>query len=116
MASGPGVRLMVGRGLAMSPGAGRLITSAAGSITTTTGPGCRAANFIGSGVGGVRRWWLLTFHSATISAGIRCRITNTIPTHVVIDTTTAIVIAIAIRATGIHMIGDATAIMEIGEA
>ncbi len=71
--SGPGVRLMDGRGLVTSHGVGRLITTAAGFITTVTGPGVRAACFIAIAVGGVRHWsrFRSTFHSATTSAGTR---------------------------------------------
>ena len=56
MAVGPGLHLMDGPGLAMNPGAGRLITMVVGFITTTTGPGVRAANSTGTAVGGGRRW------------------------------------------------------------
>src|ERR1043166_9044819 len=70
---GPGVRRMVGRGLDMSHGDGRLITTAAGFTTMVTGPGVRAANSIDIAVGGVRRWLhsFLTSHLAITSAGIR---------------------------------------------
>src|ERR1700687_3907762 len=57
--AGSGFHLMDGPGWVMSPGAGRLITMVAGSITTTTGPGVRAANITGIAVGGVRLWSLL---------------------------------------------------------
>src|SRR6266849_1111371 len=55
--AGSGFHLMDGPGWVMSPGAGRLITMAAGSITTTTGPGVRIVNSTGTVVGGGRRWW-----------------------------------------------------------
>jgi hypothetical protein len=51
---GRGVRRTVGRGSATNHGVGRLITMAAGFITTATGPGCRAAGFIEIAVGGDR--------------------------------------------------------------
>ena len=54
-AAGSGLRLMGGPGSAMSPGAGRLITTAAGCITTTIGFGARAVSITGIAVGGVRR-------------------------------------------------------------
>ena len=54
---GPGVRLMAGPGSDMSHGVGRLITTAAGFTTTTTGPGCRVAGSTESAVGGDQRSW-----------------------------------------------------------
>src|SRR6266436_455480 len=53
--AGYGFHLMDGPGLVMSHGAGRLITMAAGSITTTIGPGARTVNSTGIAVGGGRR-------------------------------------------------------------
>lgn len=97
MAIGRGVRLMAGRGLDTSRGGGRLITTVAGSITITTGPGYRAASFNGGAVGGgprsSRSW--STSHSATTFAGIHCRITTGI--HIQIAIVTTIVIAIGIE-------------------
>ena len=89
---------MAGRGLDTSRGAGRLITTVAGSITIITGPGSRAASFNGDVVGGGPRWsrsWS-TSHSATTSAGIRCLITTGILIQIAIVTTIVIAIGIEI--------------------
>ena len=59
MATGRGVRHTAGPGLVMSPGAGHLITMAAGSTTTTIGPGVPAVNTIATEAGGAQRWSLL---------------------------------------------------------
>jgi hypothetical protein len=101
-AVGPGCRLTAGRGLDTSPGDGRLITTAVGSITTTTGPGRRAAITFASAVGGGPRWWRSTSHSATTSAGIRCRTIKEIRIRVTIAVTIVI-------DTGIGMVIDETA-------
>ena len=74
MAIGHGVRLMVGPGLDMSHGDGRLITTGVGSTTTITGPGVRAVSTTAIEVGGDPRW----FHSTstiTIAIGIHSIIT-----------------------------------------
>ena len=55
MVIGPGVRLTDGRGLVTSRGVGRLITTAAGSTTTTIGPGVRTVSTIAIVAGGVPR-------------------------------------------------------------
>ena len=94
--AGRGVRLMAGRGLDTSPGDGRLITTAVGSITITTGPGRRAANTFASAVGGGPRSWRSTSRSATTSAGIRCRTIKGIRIRVTIVVTIVIVIGIEI--------------------
>jgi len=88
---GRGVHLTVGRGLATNPGDGLRITTAAGSITITTGPGCRGVISIEDEVGGDQRWWplYLISHSVTTSAGIRCRTTTEIHTRVITVTTIA---------------------------
>ena len=91
MEIGRGVRLMVGRGLVTNRGDGRRITTAAGSITTTTGPGCRAVNSIEDGVGGDQPslpLYLISI-SVTTSAGIRCRTITEIHTRVITVTTIA---------------------------
>jgi hypothetical protein len=108
--TGPGVHLTAGRGLDMNRGAGRLITSAAGFTTTTTGPGLRAATFIRNAVGGGRRWLRSssTSRSGTTSAGIRCRITSVIRIHVTTVRTIVIngrgmVDQATVRRAGVHM-------------
>ena len=84
MVIGRGFRRTVGPGSGMNRGVGRRITTAAGSFTTTTGPGCRAASFTRSEVGGGPRSSLssrLISLSETTSAGIRCRTTSGIRIH-----------------------------------
>jgi hypothetical protein len=57
----------------------------AGSITTITGLGVRAAIIIVIEAGGVPHWWLLsrlTFRLVIVIAGIRSITTNAIPIHV----------------------------------
>jgi hypothetical protein len=80
---GPGFRRMDGPGLVTNRGAGRRITTVAGSITTTVGPGVREVVTTEIEVGGVRRSSHFTFHSITITAGIRFITTNAIHTHVI---------------------------------
>ena len=80
---GHGFRRMGGRGLVTNPGAGRRITTVAGSITTTVGPGVREVVTSEIEVGGVRRSSHFTFHSITITAGIRFITTSAIRTHVI---------------------------------
>ena len=92
---GRGARLTVGRGSATNRGAGLRITTAAGFITTTTGPGCHAAGSIETAVGGDRRSLHSTSHSATTSAGIRCRITTAIRTRAITVTMIAGQITVA---------------------
>lgn len=87
---GPGVRRMVGRGSVTNRGVGRRITTDAGSITTTPGPGCREAISTRSEAGGDLRSSRLSdsiFHLATISAGIRCRTTSAIRIRVITGVT-----------------------------
>ena len=77
MATGRGVRHTAGPGLVMSHGAGLLITMAAGSTTTTIGPGVPAVNTIVTEAGGARRWSRLfpfTSPSEITFAGIHFRI------------------------------------------
>ena len=88
---GRGVHLTVGHGSVTNHGDGLRITTAAGSITITTGRGCRAVNSIEDGVGGDQpslRLYLIS-HSVTTSAGIRCRTTTEIHTRVITVTTIA---------------------------
>lgn len=80
---GRGVRLTVGRGSATNRGVGLRITTAAGFITTTTGPGCHAAGSIETAVGGDPHWLHSTSRSATTSAGTRCRTTTAIHTRAI---------------------------------
>src|SRR5687768_15446375 len=78
---GHGVRLTAGRGLGMNRGVGRRITTAVGSITTTTGPGFHALNSSQSAVGGDLHSLRLshsTSPSEPIFAGIHCRTTSAI--------------------------------------
>src|SRR5690348_4352184 len=87
---------MVGRGSDTNRGVGRRITTVVGFSTATVGCGCRAAITTRSAVGGGPRWsrlWVSVFHSATISAGIRCRITSAIHTRDSIDVTIRIMVA-----------------------
>ena len=84
---GRGVRLTVGRGSATSHGVGLHITTAAGFITATIGRGCRAAGSIETAVGGDRPSLRSTSHSATTSAGTRCRTTIAIHTRAITVTT-----------------------------
>ena len=88
---GRGVHLTVGRGSATNRGDGLRITTAAGFITITTGPGCHAVNSIEDAVGGDQRWLRLYLisHSVTTSAGIHCRTTTEIHTRVITVTTIA---------------------------
>ena len=90
---GRGVRRMAGRGSATNHGVGLHITTVAGFITTTTGHGCRAVGSIENAVGGDRHWLLSTSHSATTSAGTRCRTTTAIHTRVITVTTIAVMAA-----------------------
>src|SRR6185295_12733495 len=81
-AAGAGFSLTAGPGWATNPGVGLLITMAAGSTTTATGPGAREAFTTGIAAGGGRRWWLFTSHLATTFVGIRCTIINAIRVRV----------------------------------
>lgn len=85
---------MAGRGSDTSHGDGRLITTAVGSITITTGPGHHAAITFASAVGGGPRWWRSTSHSAMTSAGIPCRTIKEIRIRVTIVATIVIGIEI----------------------
>src|SRR6266480_1298628 len=99
MGTGPGVRRMAGPGSVTSRGAGPLIITVAGSITTTTGPGVRAASTTGFAAGGDQRWWPLSrwiSHSASASAGIHSLITSVIRIHAIITTGTGTRIATGI--------------------
>jgi hypothetical protein len=109
MAIGHGVRRMAGPGLDMSRGVGRLTTTVAGFITTTTGPGVRAASFTRSAVGGDRHSWrsISTFHSATIFAGTRFRITKEILIRAgIVMIETAEIIVMIVRDTATRTDGE----------
>ena len=69
---------------------------AAGFITATIGRGCRAAGSIETAAGGDRPSLRSTSHSATTSAGTRCRTTIAIHTRVI--TVTMIVDQITVAA------------------
>src|ERR1051325_3528723 len=108
MATGPTCRPMAGAGLVMSRGAGRRITTVAGSTTTIIGPGVRVLRSIRIAVGGGRPSWLLsplTFRRTILIAGIRLTITRRIHARATIAaititgatmTTMAIVTAVTI--------------------
>ena len=91
MAVGFGFRRMAGRGWARNPGAGRHITTAAGSTTTTPGRGARVVIITAVAVGGGRRWSRFTFRLAITSAGIHSittkeiRVRDIIAIMIVID-------------------------------
>lgn len=109
---GPGYRLTGGRGLDTSHGAGRLITTADGSITITIGPGHRTAITFANAVGGGPRWWrsYSTSHSATTSAGIRCRTIKEIRIRVTIVVTIVIGIEMVMEETAGAMVDTITVI------
>ena len=92
--AGRGVHLTAGRGSDTSPGDGRLITTAVGSMSITTGPGRRATDTLVTAVGGGPRSWPSTSLSEATSAGIRCRTIKGIRIHVTIVVTIVIVIEI----------------------
>lgn len=85
---------MAGRGSGTSPGDGRLITTAVGSMSITTGPGRRATDTLVTAVGGGPRSWRSTSHSETTSAGIRCPTIKGIRIRVTIVVTIVIVVGI----------------------
>ena len=93
----------------MNPGVGRLITTVAGYFTTTTGPGCRAAGFTETAVGGDPRSWRSVSHSETTSAGIRLGTTIAIRIRVDIATTIAIPVMVMVA---VVMVVAAVAVAE----
>src|SRR2546422_5899172 len=110
--TGRGARHTAGPGWDRSHGVGRLITTAAGSITTTIGAGVRASA-INIGAGGDRRSWLFSRSTSTLvqrSAGTRFRTISAIRAPV----TTSDPIAIRDDAEMTMMIGD-DAIQPTGE-
>ena len=113
---GRGARRMAGRGLDMSHGDGRRITTGVGSIMTITGPGFRAVNTIDAAVGGDPRSSRSTSHSEMTFAGILSRITIAIRIRATIVTTieTGTTIRDQAIAAGDEMIDMAT--MEHGVA
>ena len=112
---GRGVRLTVGRGSATNLGDGRRITTVAGFITTTTGPGCRAVDSTANAVGGARRWLHSTSLSERTSAGTRCRTTIAIRIRVItvttiVDQVTVVaVVAVEVTAAAVAVVVEAVA-------
>ena len=80
----------------MSPGVGRLITTVAGYFMTTTGPGCRAAGFTATVVGGGPLSWRSVSHSETTSAGIH--LGTTIAIRIRVDIVTMIAVPVTVVA------------------